>query len=398
MMAPVIVGFSGLGAETAYWYYRQRDLQAAADIAAFTGAVVKREGATAASITSSATADAASSGWKPALGTIAVNNPPTSGANISANAVEVILTETQPRFFSAIYNPTPITFTVRSVATIAPTSPACILGLNKTASGTVEFWGSAGAALNNCNILSNSLASDSFKLGGSASVTVPCVSAAGGAAVSATLNLTSCPSVNTNQPQGVDPYKDVPAPPIPASCSSVPGGPSVTLSPGKYKGLSLSGSGSVTFQPGIYVIDGSATGAGCGGGGSAFSITGNKHIIGTGVMFYLTGGATLSFNGTAELDLTAMTTGDYKGLLFYGDRTQPTANNTFNGNNSSTMTGAVYFPSQKINFSGNFSSNSGCMQVIGDIINYTGSGAFNTTCTGTGMNTIQTPGTIAWVE
>jgi hypothetical protein len=176
----------------------------------------------------------------------------------------------------------------------------------------------------------------------------------------------------------------------------VPNGSPITLSPGKYKGMTLQGD--VTLQPGIYVIDGSATGAGCGGPGSQLRINANAHVTGTGVMFYLTGGATLNVNGTSELDLTAATTGTYAGLLIYGDRTQPTATNTLNGNNSSTMTGAVYFPSQQISFLGNFSGNNGCMQVIADTIYYTGNGTFNTNCPGTGMPPIQTPGTIALVE
>jgi uncharacterized membrane protein len=136
LVTPLIVGFSGLGAETAYWYYRQRDLQAAADIASYTGAIAKRGGGNAASITSAATTDAAKNGWKQAIGTIAVHNPPTSGANVNANSVEVLLTETEQRFFSAIYNPAPFTITVRSVATISSNNPnSCMLGLNKTASG-----------------------------------------------------------------------------------------------------------------------------------------------------------------------------------------------------------------------------------------------------------------------
>ena len=42
MLMPALVGFLGLGCETAYWYYRQRDLQGAADIAAFDHARVDR--------------------------------------------------------------------------------------------------------------------------------------------------------------------------------------------------------------------------------------------------------------------------------------------------------------------------------------------------------------------
>src|SRR5258706_14770522 len=37
---PPMVGFCGLAAEQAFWFYRNRDLQGAADIAAYGGVVV----------------------------------------------------------------------------------------------------------------------------------------------------------------------------------------------------------------------------------------------------------------------------------------------------------------------------------------------------------------------
>jgi hypothetical protein len=132
--------------------------------------------------------------------------------------------------------------------------------------------------------------------------------------------------------------------------------------------------------------------------GGTFKINSNADITGSGVTFYLTNGATLQFNGNAHVVLSAPTTGTYSGLLFFGDRTQAFASNTLNGNNSSEMTGAVYFPSQEVDFLGNFSGNNGCLQVISDRIYYTGNGTFRTDCTGDGMKDIVTPGSVAVVE
>ena len=41
---PVIVGGFGLGAEVGYWYFNQRKVQNAADMAAYAGAVALRAG------------------------------------------------------------------------------------------------------------------------------------------------------------------------------------------------------------------------------------------------------------------------------------------------------------------------------------------------------------------
>jgi hypothetical protein len=62
------------------------------------------------------------------------------------------------------------------------------------------------------------------------------------------------------------------------------------------------------------------------------------------------------------------------------------------------MTGAVYFPSQEVDFLGNFSGQNGCLQVVADRIYYTGNGPFATDCTAAGIQDIPTPGAVAMVE
>ena len=57
----------------------------------------------------------------------------------------------------------------------------------------------------------------------------------------------------------------------------------------------------------------------------------------------------------ATVNLTAPTSGTYKGVLLYGDRTGTFTSNKINGTASSTMTGAMYFPSQEVDMLGNFS-------------------------------------------
>src|SRR5512146_769628 len=95
IVMPVVIGFCGLGAETGYWYLRQRVLQNSADIAAFDGDVVLRGGGSQEAVTLTATTGAGNNGWRQASGTIVVNTPPTSGSHQTNRSVEVSLTETE---------------------------------------------------------------------------------------------------------------------------------------------------------------------------------------------------------------------------------------------------------------------------------------------------------------
>ena len=116
-------------------------------------------------------------------------------------------------------------------------------------------------------------------------------------------------------------------------------------------------------------------------------------------MFYLTNGATMDINGGANMNLSAATSGDWAGLLFFGARTLPTGViQKVNGNATTNLTGAIYFPTQKVEFLGNFSGNSSCLQIVADKVEYTGSANFQHVCTGTGVKDLTTVGNIKLVE
>ena len=233
----MLVGFGGLGMETAWWYSRHREIQGAADIAAYDAALKRRDGGSAADATTVATADAVTNGWNQPIGTIAVNSPPTSGGYQNVQTVEVILTENQPRFISQIVlGNTPTTVYARSTATMRTGDPACILGLNPAAADTVKFWGNSSTSLFNCVVASNSTSLTGFHLGGSADLSVPCAYSSGGASYDSGLVLTDmdCPAPVTNHPATLDPYADVPAPPV-SGCTPMPASPT-TLTPGACTG------------------------------------------------------------------------------------------------------------------------------------------------------------------
>jgi hypothetical protein len=100
--------------------------------------------------------------------------------------------------------------------------------------------------------------------------------------------------------------------------------------------------------------------------GGGFTISGGGSVVtGTGVTIYDTGtvsgssgyrGITISGGATAKL--TAPTSGDYAGVLFFEDRNIPwtsvgsSQTSQVTGSSSSYFTGAMYFPTTKLIYSG----------------------------------------------
>jgi hypothetical protein len=133
--------------------------------------------------------------------------------------------------------------------------------------------------------------------------------------------------------------------------------------------------------------------------GGNFKINANANITGTGVTIYLTGDARVSMNGTATVKLSAPTTGDYSGMLFFGDRdNSATTKNIFNGTADSLLTGAIYFASQTVQFNGDFSGDDGCTQIVGLTVEWNGNANIKKDCTDHGMKAIPAAQLVKLVE
>jgi len=102
---PLVIGAGGLAVETGFDYVSQSRLQSAADAAAYAGGIERVAASPSDVIRTAATTQAIANGWTASGGTLTVNTPPTSGPNAgAANAVEVQLTQTAPRFFTAFFH------------------------------------------------------------------------------------------------------------------------------------------------------------------------------------------------------------------------------------------------------------------------------------------------------
>jgi hypothetical protein len=355
---PVVIGGAGMGVETSYWYLRHAQLQAAADAAAYAGAIEKRAGHSNSVVTSAATTIASQNSFDPGAGTITVHSPPTSGSHENALAVEVLLDEPVQRFFTAWFDNSQVVEHVRAVAAFKSTGNACILALDPSASKSVLFAGNTGVNIKGCDVMTNSVATDAIKTQGSSITSAGCFISAGGVNDSGgTVNLACAAPVTTAPPVG-DPFASLPVPTDNGNCKN---GNGATLQPGNYcSGLTLKNN--VTLKPGTYIIS-----------GGDFQVNANANVTGSGVTIYLTGTSRISMNGNSTTTLSAPTSGTYAGILFFGDRTNyGTTNNTINGTNASKLTGYIYAPTQPVNYLGNFSGQNGCTRVVADTIQWSG--------------------------
>ena len=384
---PVVAAGAAFSVETSYDYYKHQRLQAAADAAAISGALELLNGSDSATIQSAASKAAGDNGWVSGSGTITVNTPPTSGSNEVSQAVEVILTQNEPRFFTALFNGSQLVLHRRAVARYQQDANACIVALSKTASRAVDVTGSAVMTLAGCDVASDSNASDSIHTWGSASVKADCAFAVGSIANNGAMTLSQCPGGIDGVPPIADPFASVPNPPSPGSCINTSNYNGASLSPGNYcNGLSLKGTD--TLAPGFYYVS-----------GGNFTINSNASVSGSGVTIYLVGSARVSMNGNADVQLSAPTTGDYSGILFFGDRASSAGlANTFNGDTASRLTGNLYFPTQPVAYNGNFSGKNGCTYVIGDTVTWSGNATFSVDCTAQGMNKIPARNLVKLVE
>ncbi len=381
---PLVVAGAALGVETSYWYYKDLQLQAAADAAAYAGALEKRAGSKNPAALQAATSVAVNNGFEQAVGTAELNSPPQSGTHMNSKSVEVVLQETTQRFFSSLFIQTPVTIRARAVAAFEDAGSACILALHKSASKAALFSGSSTSKFKSCSVMANSLANDAVVVQGSGKLQTSCIYSVGGVSLLATTVLDQCSSAQVGVSPVGDPYGAVEPPVASGACKSTSGSP---LSPGTYCG-GMTLSGTKTLNPGVYTVS-----------GGDLKINANANISGSGVMFYLTNGARVSINGNATVDLSAATSGPYSGLLFFGDRTDTgSTRNTFNGTADSKLTGAIYFASQNIGFLGNFSGTDGCTQVVGLTVEWTGNASVSKDCSAHGMQAIPAAELVKLVE
>jgi hypothetical protein len=231
---------------------------------------------------------------------------------------------------------------IAGVSAVPPTS--CVYALDPVASGALTVKGTAVLGTTNCAVYVNSNNSSALVKTGSGSInsTVDIVgnySQVGSGTIS--------PLPNVGQATITDPLSALPAPTF-SGCDytnySVSG--SATINHGVYcGGIHITGSGTITMNPGIYIMN-----------GGGFSNGGSANLNATHVMIYntATAGQTIGavqITGSGTLTMSAPATGIYEGILIFQDRAQTVAGQV-SGSDTSVVTGALYFPAANLTYTG----------------------------------------------
>ena len=409
-----LIGCAAIATDVGLLWTFKRQLQQAADAAAIAGDREIYSGNGSATeptnIQNAALADVTQNGlanaqlWtqtkNPCVGSagqtcVVVNAPPQSGSYANDDsAVEVIVSQPVPTFFLKILNISSVTVTARAVARYSA-AQGCLYALDPTAPNAVVASGGSLFSTQ-CNIYVDSDNTKGLVSSGGSSITANnstidvVASAYSGSGFS--------PTPITNASPVSDPFASLPAPTFSNTCACTnytvsnnqaacngntinANGASATLKPGVYcGGITVSGNGvSATFSSGTYIL--------LGGG---LQIKGGANGTGSGVMFYNTYNATYSYSpivvSASSSTLSAPTSGTYEGILFFQDRNIPTNDkgasgpqNTVSGTSTTSFTGALYFPSTPLVFSGG-SSDTDCTELIADTLTISGTSYINNDC------------------
>jgi Flp pilus assembly protein TadG len=332
---------AGLAVDMGYLRYEKRLMQSAADSAALAGATDEYWGSPGNAQGDAATV-ATQNGFTDGVNNTTVNVTfPTvnlsnaSLASVPGTPVQVTISQIFPTFFIQVVGSNSSTVTASATAMIG-SSQSCMVALQVGGIGLVAN-GSINAG--NCGVMDNG------PLSGSGNITSPSIGVFG---ANGSGGVSSSPIAAPMAQPAPDPLAYV-TPPAPGACTLDPAPTGVaTLTPGTYCSITIGSGAVVTFNPGLYIISGGATG---------FQITGTGTATGTGVAFYNAAGALpITFNGTGAISFSADPTGFGTlpgGFLFYQDPGNPTAADLSQGGSGNvTLSGILYFPTADLTLTG----------------------------------------------
>ena len=359
MSLTTLLGFAGLGTEATLWYVAKRNMQGATDAAAFSAATAEAAGQNSTAFDAAANAVAKQYGFAAGTGgvTVAVNNPPLSG-NYTTNseAIEVIVSQPQPMLFSQLFRASEPTITARAVAAPGNNASGCVMALDKGDVIDVSDSGTTTLNLNSCALDINSSSSDALNMSGNTVINTSSANIVGNYVLSGGAQINATSGIQTGTQPVADPYANAQIPSY-SGCNKtslvVVGTTNLTpTSPGGVYVLCntvtvAGGAGNLNLAPGVYIIN-----------AGSLNVSGGATITGTGVTIILTSSSgasygTVQVGGGSTINISAPTSGATAGIAFFGDRNAPSTNsNSFSGGATQNITGAIYFPSQEVTYSG----------------------------------------------
>jgi Flp pilus assembly protein TadG len=386
---PMVIGAAGLATDTIQWTLWKRELQRAADSAAFAGVYAKADSQSVSSAVATDIARNNKTGIAIKTGFPVITFPTSTNYT---NAVRVQLAVQKRLAFSSLFLTTAPTITAAGTAAMIDQFDYCLRALRRSGGPGITIGGSSHVALG-CGAMSDSRNNPSVSTSGSQySFSAPVVAGAG----SLPSSINGVAALRPNRTPMGDPYAGLYSTAIPAgmACTNfnthrtnlgTGSNPNYHLSPGCYTGFAPNGNNTYHLDPGVYYLN-----------NTDFTLNGNDTLVGTGVTIILTGTTpgSVQTNGNSTVNLSAPTatncgtyvtvnTCNYKGMLFIQSANATTGNNNnINGTNLSNYDGALYFPKGGITFTGNSGSITKCVMVVGYTVAFSGNTDLQNNTTG----------------
>lgn len=396
---PLLIGSAGLATDTVEWALWKRQLQKAADSAAVAGVYARMAGQdvtkavcydvdpttipsgmlpTGCSATANSNAPNNNRTGLTLLKAPVIDTAATVPANCTGcdHAVSVQLQVKKALPFSSFFMSAAPVITANATAAAINAGNYCVVSLENTNTTGITAGGNTSVDFG-CGMITNSTSLDAAIAFGSSSVRATPVAAVGG--LDTTDNWASGTTLLPYTVAQPDPFGSVNPPAIPGTCSSVNLGPQEAANYGPatsgavtcFSGMDVRGT--LTLQPGTYVVTGDVSF----GSQATVSCTGCT-IIMTNANPANTG--TLTINGGARVNMSAPTTGDYHGILFYQDRAASSSTSKINGNSLSNYSGAFYFPNTNVEYTGTSGLVFDCVKLVVRRVTFIGNSKLNNNC------------------
>lgn len=394
---PLLVGAAGLAADTIQWTLWKRELQRAADSASLAGVYDRVANKSALAAVKAVVNHDLTINHHTGIGLVAgypdVTLPPDVVATDVKNQVRVVLAVQKPLPFSSMFMTAAPTIIARSTAASVPGSDEyCVVALEKNAVTALNIGGNSAVEMN-CGLISNSpsVNDSAINTGNASNVKASVFASVGGLKFSKNWQVTK---YDPGAQAADDPYADVN--PIDddglKNCPATPSG---------FDETTVVAKGTTTICVSSLDIKSTTTNAKMSDGETLHDVTiyvtgknkntaGNVDIQGTmnctRCTIILTnkdsatdakiGSMTMNANGLMNLSAPTAA-GEYKGIAVMQDRRATNSNqaNKFNGGGDQIISGAIYFPSQEVWYSGNGTDKAVCTRFVARRVTFTGNSA-----------------------
>jgi hypothetical protein len=404
---PLVIGAAGLATDTIEWTLWKRQLQRAADSAALAGVYDRVQNGSTSNTPTAVCNDLAINlhtwmsllGTSPCTGSVgsysSIQYP--SGTTYVSNQVQVTLRVQQALPFSSMFMSTaPTIQAVATAGTVAYGGDPCMLALNTTGTA-ISNSGNTTVSAPTCIFYSDSASSNSAAAGGSSAVTAKAIAGVGGIQNSNNWNVQSYLPYSPSLPDPFAPPSSTAITPDPSDmhCTSAAADKNTNWAAMKAAGINCFSSMS-TNPHDVITVPSNWNGPIYINGGSVdfkgdFTCTSCTIVLtNTSTATNATIG-TFSSNSQATNNITAPSSGTYKGIAVYQDRRATGNTDKINGGANNVVNGVVYFPNDTLWINGSGNSVSICAMYVAKNLVFNGNSSIaisapsDSTCAGYGI-------------